>query len=63
MTGKEREQKPYKILDTLLMGRPVSRWDVSIWKRELRAIIKSEEKYSSLYEEVESIIESANESR
>ena len=63
MTDKERKERPYELLNALLEDKSVSRWDISIWRKELRRIIREEEKYNTLHWRVEELIESANESR
>lgn len=62
MTDAEREKAQYDILDNLLAGKKVSRWDCFGWRKELRAIVDTEEKYKSVKFLLEDEIDSAKES-
>jgi len=54
--------KSVEILEALLRNENVSRWDVHIHRNTIRELVREEGKYNELYDEVESLIESAKES-
>jgi len=57
-----REKKAIEYLDKMNNNESVSRWDIFLCRREVRKLVLSEAKYEDLYDEVESLIESAKES-
>lgn len=56
------ETKAKEYLDKMNNNESVSRWDIFLCRREIRKLVLSESKYEDLYDEVESLIESAKES-